>query len=119
MANGPPRSSAMNPPLPAGFYNRTPVVVARELLGKILVRQIDDEVLTGRIVETEAYLGSADAAAHSSIGRTKRTRVLFERAGLAYVYQLRAYYLLNIVTEEVGVPTCVLLRALEPLQGIE
>jgi DNA-3-methyladenine glycosylase len=109
----------MNQPLPSRFYNRPTVLVAQELLGKFLVRHIDDEVLIGKIVETEAYLGVDDPAAHSFIGRTKRTRILFEEAGRAYVFQLRAYYLLNVVTEAVDTPTCVLLRALEPIQGAE
>jgi DNA-3-methyladenine glycosylase len=109
----------MNPPLPFDFYNRPTTLVAQELLGKILVRCLDDQLITGRIVETEAYLSTGDAAAHGAAGLTKRTRILFEEPGHAYVYQLRVYYLLNIVTEPAGVASCVLLRALEPLEGIE
>jgi DNA-3-methyladenine glycosylase len=106
-------------PLPPSFYERPPTLVAPDLLGKILVRQIDGITLAGRIVETEAYLGADDAAAHSARGKTKRNSILFERAGLAYVYQLRAYFLLNVTTETEGIPTCVLFRALEPLDGTE
>ena len=106
-------------PLPRAFYERDPILVARELLGKVLVRHIEDVRLSGKIVETEAYLGVIDPAAHSSTGKTKRTTILFEGPGLAYVYQLRAYYLLNATTEPEGTPTCVLLRALEPLEGTD
>jgi len=109
----------MSEPLPTGFYNRHTLVVAQELLGKILVRRIKDEVIKSRIVETEAYLGIGDAAAHGAVGRTKRTRILFEEAGHAYIFQLHGYHLLNVVTEEAGIPSCVLFRALEPLEGIE
>lgn len=109
----------MSHPLPRHFYERPTTLVAQELLGKILVRQLYGEIVTGKIVETEAYLGVGDAAAHSAIGKTKRTYLLFDEPGRAYVYQLRAYYLLNVVTEEVGMPSCVLLRALEPVHGIE
>jgi DNA-3-methyladenine glycosylase len=109
----------MNQPLPSSFYDRPTTLVAQELLGKILVRHIGGEILTSKIVETEAYLGRGDAAAHGSIGRTKRTRILFEEPGRAYIFQLRGYHLLNVVTEEVGTPSGVLFRALQPLQGAE
>jgi DNA-3-methyladenine glycosylase len=104
-------------PLPRHFYDRPTPLVAQELLGNFLVRRIDNETLIGRIVETEAYLGKGDAAAHSASGITKRTTILFGAAGHAYVYQLRAHHLLNAVTEEAGMPSCVLFRALEPVQG--
>jgi DNA-3-methyladenine glycosylase len=106
-------------PLPSSFYNRSTPLVAQELLGKILVRRIDDVTLLGRIVETEAYLGVGDFAAHGAKRRTKRTEILFGKAGLAYIYQLRSYYLLNVVTEEEDMPSAVLFRALEPLNGVE
>jgi len=109
----------MNQPLPTGFYNRPTPLVAQELLDKILVRRFDCEIVKGKIVETEAYLGKGDAAAHGAFGRTKRTRVLFEEPGHAYIYQLHRYHLLNVVTEEAGIPSGVLFRALEPIQGIE
>lgn len=109
----------MEQPLPSHFYDRPTPLVAQELLGKHLVRRIDDEFIIGNIVETEAYLGIGDAAAHGAIGRTKRNRILFEAPGFAYIYQLRAYYLLNVVTEGEGIPSAVLFRALEPLQGTD
>ena len=112
----------MEPPfnaLPRDFYTRPTVQVARDLLGKLLVRRIGETLIASKVVETEAYLGVADAAAHSSRGMTARTRILFGPPGYAYVYQLRAYHLLNVVTEPPDTPTCVLFRALEPIHGIE
>ena len=99
-----------------GFYARPPVDVARECLGKILVHG----KTAGRIVETEAYLGVDDRAAHAWRGITDRTRVLFGPPGHAYVYFIYGMYeCLNFVAEEKGKAGCVLIRALEPLAGIE
>lgn len=98
------------------FYGRPTVDVARDLLGKVLVHG----KTAGIIVETEAYLGADDLAAHSSRGITERTRVIFGPPGHAYVYFIYGMYeCLNIVTEPAGKPGCVLIRALEPLTGIE
>jgi len=92
------------------------VQVARELLGKVVVHG----ETAGRIVETEAYLGGDDLAAHSARGLTDRTRVIFGPAGYAYVYLIYGMYeCLNLVAESRGVPGCVLIRALEPVAGIE
>ena len=97
------------------FYARPPVDVARECLGKILVHG----KTAGRIVETEAYLGVDDRAAHAWRGITDRTRVLFGPPGHAYVYFIYGMYeCLNFVAEEKGKAGCVLIRALEPLAGI-
>ena len=97
------------------FYARPTVEVARDLLGKILRHG----EASGRIVETEAYLGLNDAAAHSARGLTPRTRVIFGQPGRAYVYLIYGmYHCLNMVAEPEGVAGCVLIRAVEPLSGI-
>ena len=104
------------PILPRSFYDRATVTVARELLGKVLVHG----PTAGMIVETEAYLGGDDLAAHSARGITARTRVIFGPPGHAYVYFIYGMYeCLNLVAERAGKPGCVLIRALEPLAGIE
>ena len=102
--------------LPRRFYNRPTVEVAKDLLGKVL-RHGDT---AGIIVETEAYLGEDDLAAHSSRGITDRTRVIFGPPGHAYVYFIYGMYeCLNLVAEPAGKPGCILIRALEPLNGID
>lgn len=102
------------------FFSRPPQRVARALLGKVLVRSTKAELLTGRIVETEAYLGEDDAAAHAAAGNTARTAVLFGPPGHAYVYFIYGnHYCLNVTCEREGKAGSVLIRALEPLQGIE
>ncbi|HEX3843916.1 MAG TPA: DNA-3-methyladenine glycosylase [Steroidobacteraceae bacterium] len=101
------------------FYARNTLTVARELIGMHLVHADGGTVRAGRIVETEAYQGPQDLAAHSSRGRTQRTEVMFGPPGHAYVYFIYGFwYCLNIVTEAVGVPHAVLLRALEPVTGV-
>jgi DNA-3-methyladenine glycosylase len=103
-----------------GFYARDTLTVARELIGMHLVHAQDSTLRVGRIVETEAYQGPEDLAAHSSRGRTPRTEVMFGPPGHAYVYFIYGFWhCLNIVTEAQGVPHAVLLRALEPVSGIE
>src|SRR5229473_1417104 len=102
--------------LPRSFYNRDAVEVARELLGKILVHGR----ASGMIVETEAYLGGDDLASHSAIGITDRTRVIFGPPGHAYVYFIYGMYeCLNLVAEPEGQAGCVLIRAVQPLVGID
>jgi DNA-3-methyladenine glycosylase len=106
--------------LKAAFFNRDPRRVARALLGKLLVRKTSRGILAGRIVETEAYLGKDDAAAHAAAGRTARNAVLFGPPGHAYVYFIYGnHYCLNVSCLPDGDPGCVLLRALEPVAGIE
>ena len=105
--------------LKLAFYRQSGDAVARGLIGKILVHRLaDGRVLRGRIVETEAYLGPADLASHSSKGRTKRTEVMFGRAGHAYVYFIYGMYeMFNIVAGETGEAHAVLVRAAEPMDG--
>jgi len=106
--------------LKAEFFNRDPRRVARALLGKLLIRKTPSGILAGRIVETEAYLGQGDAAAHAAAGRTARNSVLFGPPGHAYVYFIYGnHYCLNVSCLPDGVPGCVLFRALEPVAGIE
>jgi DNA-3-methyladenine glycosylase len=102
------------------FYDRSPEVVARELLGKVLKHNYKGEWLTGRIVEVEAYLGMDDPASHTFIGQTERNRVLFGPPGVAYVYLVYGiYYCLNVSCLPAGEPGGVLFRAIEPLEGVK
>jgi|SRR6266496_6011244 DNA-3-methyladenine glycosylase len=107
-------------PLPCSFYNRDPRLVGTGLLGKILVRRDGRKLLTGRIVEVEAYLGADDPAAHASIGKTPRNSVLFGPPGHAYVYFIYGnHYCLNVSCLPDGTPGGILFRALEPIEGIK
>ncbi|MFZ1918290.1 MAG: DNA-3-methyladenine glycosylase [Terriglobales bacterium] len=102
------------------FFNRDPRKVARALLGKLLVRKTPHAILAGRIVETEAYLGENDDAAHAVAGKTARNFVLFGPPGFAYVYFIYGnHYLLNVSCLPDGIAGGVLFRALEPVVGIE
>src|SRR6202165_5394080 len=106
--------------LPRSFYGRDTQVVAQELRGKHLVHVVDGVERVGRIVETEAYLGPHDLAAHSAKGLTNRTRVMFGPPGHAYVYLIYGmHWCMNVVTEKEGQAAAVLLRALEPVKNIE
>lgn len=107
--------------LPHDFYARDTVHVARELLGKYLVRAWDGELLVGRITETEAYIGRCDKACHAyNYRRTARTDTLFMAPGHAYIYLIYGmYHCLNFVTEPEGEPAAVLLRAVEPVAGLD
>jgi len=110
------RERSFGPILPRAFYERPTVEVARALLGKVVVHGRT----AGMIVETEAYPGGDDLASHSARGITARTRVIFGPPGHAYVYFIYGMYqCLNFVCEAEGTPGCVLVRALEPLAGIE
>jgi DNA-3-methyladenine glycosylase len=106
--------------LPRDFYDRDTIVVAQELLGKHLVHVVDGVARVGRIVETEAYLGPHDLAAHSAKGLTERTRVMFGPPGHVYVYLIYGmHWCMNVVTQREGVASAVLLRALEPVSDLE
>lgn len=104
--------------LPRSFYLRPPQALAPALLGKVLARRWRGQLLAGRIVETEAYLGREDPAAHAFAGETARNAVLFGPPGHAYVYSIYGlHHCLNISCQPAGTPGCVLLRALAPVQG--
>ena len=105
--------------LPRTFYDRNAKEVAPDLLGMHLIRTINGEAQVGRIVETEAYLGPPDLAAHSSKGMTKRTSVMYGPPGFAYVYLIYGmYHCLNAVTGPGGHASAILIRALEPITAI-
>jgi DNA-3-methyladenine glycosylase len=107
------------PRLPRRFFARDPVVLARDLLGRVLFYRTAEGLLAGRIVETEAYTGDADAASHAFRGRTARNAVMFGPAGYAYVYfTYGMHYCLNVTADVPGTAGAVLLRALEPLAGV-
>jgi DNA-3-methyladenine glycosylase len=106
--------------LPREFYAQDSLEVARQLLGKVLVRKWNGKRLAGRIVETEAYLGPTDVASHARHGPASKAAPMFGEPGHAYIYfTYGMHYCLNCVTEPVGSGTAVLLRALEPLEGID
>ena len=114
------RPSLTSPRLPREFFSRDPVSLARDLLGRILFSRSAEGLLAGRIVETEAYTGGTDPASHAYRGPTARNTVMFGPAGRAYVYfSYGMHYCLNVTAERPGQPGAVLLRALEPLAGIE
>jgi DNA-3-methyladenine glycosylase len=108
--------------LPESFYRRDDVVaIARELLGKVIVTDIDGRISSGIITETEAYAGIADRASHAYGGRrTKRTETMYAAGGVAYVFLCYGiHHLFNVVTNTVDVPHAVLIRGLQPLEGID
>jgi DNA-3-methyladenine glycosylase len=107
-------------PLPPSFYNRPTLTVARELLGTRLVRILDGVKLVGVIVETEGYIGEEDLACHAKAGLTPRTAPMYGPAGHAYVYFTYGnHWMLNAVTEREGFPAAVLIRAIQPIEGVE
>ncbi|HKV92490.1 MAG TPA: DNA-3-methyladenine glycosylase [Candidatus Angelobacter sp.] len=105
--------------LPRAFFDRDPRMVARELLGKLIVRSEGRKMLAGRVVEVEAYLGAGDLAAHAAAGQTERNAVLWGPPGHAYVYFIYGvHYCLNISCLPDGRAGCILIRALEPVSGL-
>ena len=109
-----------NRKLPRSFYEQPTLKVARELLGKYLVHNDSGVERVGRIVETEAYQGPQDQAAHSARGRTARNEVMFGAAGHIYVYLIYGMWnCVNVVTRETGVPHAVLIRAVEPIFNLD
>lgn len=105
--------------LTMAFFDRPTLDVARDLLGKYLVVKRGSSIVSGKIVETEAYVGEEDKACHASKGRTPRTETLYQKAGTVYVYLIYGmYHCVNIVTEKKDFPSAVLLRAVEPAEGI-
>jgi DNA-3-methyladenine glycosylase len=102
------------------FYRREVLIVARELLGKVLVKSSDGEILAGKIVEVEAYHGDIDEAAHSYGGITKRNEIMFEAGGYLYVYfTYGAHHCCNVVTGKKGQGTAILIRAVQPVIGLK
>jgi DNA-3-methyladenine glycosylase len=121
MSNEKTSSEAYMSKLQREFYESDTLIVAKELLGKLLVHDTIEGTTTGRIVEVEAYIGPGDAAAHTYQGlRSARTEVFFGPGGYAYVYMIYGmYYCFNIVSNTVDKPEAILIRALEPVDGIE
>jgi len=107
--------------LPPQFYLRNDVVqIAKELLGKVLVTAFNGQLTSGRIIETEAYEGEVDKASHAFKGKTSRTGVIYERGGAAYVYLCYGIHqMFNIVTNAKGTPHAILIRGVEPIEGID
>lgn len=107
-------------PIPRDFYAQNTIVVAKQLLGKLLVHATTDNIKIGKIVEVEAYLGAHDLAAHSCRGVTPRTKIMFGPPGYAYVYLIYGmHHCMNVVTEPEGNGAAILIRALEPIQSLE
>src|SRR5699024_1563458 len=106
-------------PIDFHFFETETLLLAKDLLGKLIVHELDNEVLIGKIVETEAYQGPIDRAAHSYRGKTKRTNVMYDSPGLLYCYQMHTHTLINVVAGPVSTTYSRLIRAVESIKGIE
>lgn len=105
---------------PQSFFERDPVSVAKDILGHFLVRRVQDSFLVGKIVEVEAYLDESDPASHAAAGMTERSKIFWGPGGRAYVFVIYGiHHCLNVITMPKGEPGCVLIRAVEPVIGIE
>ncbi len=105
--------------LTRSFYERSPALVAKELLGKVLVHRPPEGVTSGRIVETEAYFGKGDPASRASRKRTKLVELMWWHGGLAFIYMVHNNWMFNATSNREGVPGAVLIRAIEPMEGID
>ncbi len=110
----PPRYPVKSKLLDYTFYNRDPVEVAKDLLGHIIQRK----KIAGRIVETEAYYGTSDPASRASTGKTRMNKWMWNDAGIIFIYMVHGHWLFNIVTQQKNLPSAVLIRAAEPLTGM-
>jgi DNA-3-methyladenine glycosylase len=108
-----------HPPLPRRFYNRDVVEVTRGLLGRFLIHESAKGTTVGRIVEAEAYLSDGDSACHAAKGKTRRNASMFGPPGHAYVYAIHSRWCLNVVTEPENIACAALIRAVEPLEGLD
>lgn len=107
-------------PVPESFFEAPTLELSRDLLGQLVVHETEQGIVAGRIVETEAYMGVEDQAAHSFGGRrTKRTEIMYARPGSVYTYQMHTHTLLNVVAGPVDIPRAILIRAVEPVEGME
>ncbi len=102
------------------FFQQDTFSIAQSLLGKFIIRKINNNLLIAKITETEAYYGKNDLASHASKGKTPRTKLMFDQPGLAYIYLIYGmYYCFNIVTEKKDFPAAVLIRSVEPVHGLK
>ena len=105
--------------LSKGFFERDPAVVAEELLGKVIIRNLEGSILKGMIVETEAYYGAEDPASRARRGKLPHNRLMWEDPGTVFVYVVHGNNLFNVVTMPRGIPSAILIRAVRPLEGID